>query len=246
MSDHLPKLIVFSGAGLSAESGLQTFRDGNGLWAQYDPQEVCNYLNWIENFELVHHFYDLRREELGKVSPNAMHRYLAELEQKFAGKVQIIHLTQNVDDLLERAGAHHIYHLHGELTKMICPKCQKIWDIGYHQWDRKACECGNEKVKPKIVFFFEQAPLYKTMYEIFENLQKYDALLVIGTSGNVVDISGMIQAIETFRGVEIGLKILNNLESSSSIDETIFDKTIFAPASKAVKEIDKLLCAFYS
>ncbi|WP_334084869.1 Sir2 family NAD-dependent protein deacetylase [Helicobacter typhlonius] len=89
----MPKLVIFSGAGLSAESGLETFRDNGGLWAQYDPMEVCNYENWLENFALMHRFYNLRREELGKVQPNAMHKFLATLPHSLKAKqdIEVIH-----------------------------------------------------------------------------------------------------------------------------------------------------------
>lgn len=150
----MPKLIVFSGAGLSAESGLETFRDADGLWAKYDPMEVCNYQNWEKNFDLVHRFYNERRKELAKVKPNAMHLYLAQLEHDLKGKVDMIHLTQNVDDLLERAGATKIIHLHGKLTELICPQCQHIQTIGYAEFDKSPCpKCGHTKVKPQIIFF---------------------------------------------------------------------------------------------
>lgn len=242
----MPKLVVFSGAGLSAESGLETFRDADGLWAKYDPMDVCNYQNWEQNFDLVHHFYNERRKELAKVEPNAMHRYLAQFEHAVKGKVEVIHLTQNVDDLLERAGATNIVHLHGKLTELVCPKCGYIETIGYIAFDKSPCpKCGNPKVKPQIVFFYEQAPEYERLHKIFGELEKEDCVLVVGTSGRVVNISSIIAFVENF-GIEIGLKILNNLEASESIDESLFDKIFYTKASEAIVEIDKTLNTFWN
>lgn len=243
----MPKLVVFSGAGLSAESGLETFRDNGGLWAQYDPMEVCNYENWLENFELVHRFYNLRREELGKVQPNAMHNFLAALPDILQLKqdIEVIHITQNVDDLLERAGARNVIHLHGELTKIICPKCAQITDIGYTAFTPHHCpKCDYRYLKPFIVFFYEKAPQYATMYDIFESLNFRDCVLVIGTSGNVVDISSILACCEYKR--KIGLKILNNLEYSKSIAESVFDKILYKPATQAIDEIKENLSHFFN
>lgn len=237
--------MIFSGAGLSAESNLATFRDSNGLWANYDPMEVCNFHNWEENFDLVHYFYDLRRGELAKAQPNAMHKFLASLESTLKDKARIIHLTQNVDDLLERAGATHIIHLHGELTRIICPRCKSVFEIGYEAFTRKPCpQCHYEKLKPKIIFFYEQAPLYSTMHEILFSLNRNDALIVIGTSGAVIDISGIISSMQ-YHTQGIGLKILNNLESSNSIDESVFHRVIYDKASNAIPTIQKDIMAFF-
>ena len=226
----MPKLVIFSGAGLSAESGIGTFRDSNGLWANFDPMQVCNYTNWEDNFSLVHNFYNMRRAELANVKPNEMHLYLASLEsrlkklksqklesQKSESKkldskkpesktpntnkskddIKVFHITQNVDDLLERAGVQNALHVHGELTKLICLACQDVLDIGYHEFDMSPCKkCGYALMKPKVVFFYEPAPLYKPMYDIFSSLSADDAVLVIGTSGNVVDISRILYEAE--------------------------------------------------
>lgn len=251
----MPKLVVFSGAGLSAPSGVATFRDSNGLWANYDPMEVCNFQNWEKNFALVHNFYNLRREELKKVSPNAMHQYLANLPQTLNESVQnnassqqpkehieVVYLTQNVDDLLERAGAKEVVHLHGELTKLICPHCEHIISIGYESYEPKPCEqCGYEKIKPKIVFFYEQAPMYEKMYQTFCALDERDCVLVIGTSGTVIDICGLLAL-----NPRIGKKILNNLYTSDSIDERVFDEVIYDSATHIIPRLDTLLTEFFA
>lgn len=238
------KLVVLSGAGLSAESGLATFRDCNGLWAQYDPMTICNFHNWEHNFDLVHHFYNLRRAELEHVKPNAMHAYLASLEHQFP-HVDIIHLTQNVDDLLERAGASAIIHLHGELTKIACLRCGAVYPIAYSVFDKSPCKhCANPKLKPKIVFFYENAPEYQRLHDILYSLSKNDCLLVIGTSGTVIDISSMLAFMQSC-GIEIGRKILNNLEYSPNIDEQLFDEIIYMPATQAISKLDTSLNDFF-
>ncbi|MCX2716292.1 NAD-dependent deacetylase [Helicobacter sp. MIT 21-1697] len=243
----MPKLVVFSGAGLSAESGLETFRDNGGLWAQYDPMKVCNYENWLENFALVHRFYNLRREELGKVQPNAMHKFLATLPHSLKVKqdIEVIHITQNVDDLLERAGVSNVIHLHGELCKIICPKCEHIFDIGYTHFEPHNCpNCDYTKLKPFIVFFYERAPKYMMMHDIFAQLGSRDCVLVIGTSGNVVDISSII----ALRGnsTKIGYTILNNLQPCPSIAESVFDKIFYKPTTQAIPEIQQELRHFFA
>lgn len=271
------KLIVFSGAGLSADSGVATFRDSDGLWANYDPMEVCNFQNWEENYELVHRFYNLRRAELRSVSPNAMHEFLASLPKILAQNlasealtsenlasealanenltsealrqksstqnIEVVYLTQNVDDLLERAGAKNVIHLHGELTKIICPKCGYIIEIGYDEFDiSSACpKCASKKLKPKIVFFYENAPLYEKMYAEFGSLGRGDMVLVVGTSGNVVPISYILRS-----NANIGYKILNNLAPSPHIDEGLFDTVIYQKAVEAFPQIKQEISAFFA
>ena len=237
------KLVIFSGAGLSADSGIATFRDSDGLWASYDPLEVCNFKNWEKNYELVHRFYNLRREELKRVKPNAMHEFLASLPDLLSREsIKVIYLTQNIDDLLERAGAQNVIHLHGELTKIICPKCHHTRDIGYEPFDSTTpCpKCTNNKQKPKIVFFYESAPLYEVMNAVFFSLGRDDAVLVVGTSGSVIPI-GMILGQHS----RIGLKILNNLTASPYIDEGLFDKVIYSKAVESIPQIKQEIEAFF-
>lgn len=237
-----PRLVIFSGAGLSAESGLETFRASDGLWAQYDPYDVCNIANWEKNFTLVHKFYNMRREELGRVQPNAMHFYLANLESRLKNYVQVVHLSQNVDDLLERAGVKEVVHLHGELKKLCCPKCGYVWELGYESFEPKPCEvCGYKKVKPKIVFFGEYAPQYERMHAEFERLSRYDCVLIIGTSGNVISPDMLFMRMSS----PIGLSILNNLEASAAINPSNFTHILYKPATQAIDEIDSLICKFF-
>jgi len=178
------RLYLLSGAGLSAPSGLATFRDG-GLWDRYDVVEVCSIQGYRRDPHRVHRFYDERRQELGQVRPNRAHYYLAKLEERF----DVVHLTQNVDDLLERAGAQSLIHLHGELTKLRCLECGHSFSIGYLSQEGKSCPgCGSCKVRPDVIFFGESAPNYRYLYTI-----EADLFIAIGTSGRVIDIADIAQ-----------------------------------------------------
>lgn len=180
------KVVVLTGAGISAESGLKTFRDSNGLWEEYNVEEVASYNGWVRNPGLVMEFYNKRRSQLGGVQPNAAHTALALLEKKF--DVHII--TQNVDDLHERAGSTTITHLHGELTKVRSIKYPElIYSIGYKEVKLgDLCEKG-EQLRPHIVWFGEAVPLIEYAAQIVEQA---DILLIIGTSLQVYPAAGLI------------------------------------------------------
>ena len=179
-------LVVLSGAGMSAESGIKTFRDSGGLWEEYDVMEVASYDGWLKNKELVLRFYNDRRRQLPKVSPNAGHLGLAALEKHF--KVSII--TQNVDDLHERAGSTSILHLHGELTKMRSTQDPNyIAEIGYNDINvGDLCPKGSQ-LRPHIVWFGEAVP---AMEEAAEIAAQADIFVVIGTSLNVYPAASIV------------------------------------------------------
>jgi NAD-dependent deacetylase len=237
MTNKPQNIIIFSGAGLSAESGLSTFRDSDGLWANYDINEVCNYNTWIDNFGLVHEFYSKRRVELGAVSPNEAHRAIARIQQKY-GTEQVSVITQNVDDLLERAGCENVIHVHGELTKLRCMSCNHIWDVGYSEYavGTKCPHCAGVMIKPFVVFFNENAPMYKMMYERFEAICENDIVVIIGTSGNVVSLDALLMGSK-----KTGYKILNNLEPSTQINEKLFDKIFYEPCTTAMPKVEELI-----
>ncbi len=181
-----PMVVVLTGAGVSAESGIKTFRDNNGLWEEYNVMDVATPEAWKANPELVTRFYNLRRVQLGTVKPNPAHQALAELEKHFP--VQII--TQNVDDLHERAGSSAVMHLHGELTKMrstVYPA--DVYDVGYREVEADARCAKGTVLRPHIVWFGEEVPLIS---EAVEWVSKADILLVIGTSLNVYPAAGLL------------------------------------------------------
>ena len=179
------KIVVLSGAGISAESGIKTFRDADGLWEGHDIMEVASPEGWRNNNELVLDFYNKRRQQLKEVKPNRAHEILAELEANFA--VHIV--TQNVDDLHERAGSKNVLHLHGELLKARSTKNGKYildWteDINLGDLD----DNGNQ-LRPHIVWFGEAVP---ALEEAIPIVMQADYLVVIGTSLQVYPAAGLI------------------------------------------------------
>lgn len=242
------KLIIFSGAGLSAESGISTFRDSNGLWENHKIDEVCNQFTWKNNFDLVHKFYNQRRVQLKDVEPNEAHKTIARLQEKYGNDCFVI--TQNVDDLLERAGVKNLMHVHGDLTRMHCEACGEKWSIGYEAWDHENGECPKCKskkgVRPDIVFFGGVAPMYSYMHRAFENLMDKDSILVvIGTMGNVVPIAAIIgkisnRTLKNEKSVR-AKTILNNFEESEYLPAELFDHVFYDKATCALPQIEKII-----
>jgi len=231
----MKKLVILSGAGLSAESGLSTFRDNDGLWEKHRVEDICDIHTWRNNYDLVHRFYNQRRTQLGTVQPNAAHRQIAKWESAYP----TILLTQNVDDLLERGGCKEVTHLHGFLTEMQCKACGNDWPIGYTEWsDTDRCprlRCRSRAgVKPNVVFFGESAPMYTRLFKTMESLQAGDVLLVIGTTGAVLPVDSMARRAPC-------TTILNNLAPSEFIDGANFDHVFHEPATQAIGKINRLL-----
>lgn len=180
------KLVVLSGAGISAESGIKTFRDSDGLWENYDVMDVASIDGWNRNPQLVLEFYNQRRKQLLEVEPNAGHIGLAELEKNY--EVHII--TQNVDDLHERAGSSHIIHLHGELKKVRSIK-NAFKTYGLDGWEVKwgdKAEDGHQ-LRPHIVWFGEEVPMMDIAAMI---TAQADVLVIIGTSLQVYPAAGLL------------------------------------------------------
>ena len=238
--NNKPKIVIFSGAGLSAESGISTFRDSNGLWENHKIEDVCLERTWKKNFNLVHRFYNDRREQLQEVYPNEAHETIKRLYDRFGDDLIIV--TQNVDDMLERTGIpkDNILHLHGFLTEMHCTACGHIWDIGYKRFNSivdRCPECSSKNsVKPNIVFFGGSAPMYTYLYRALDYLEHSDSyLVVVGTMGNVVQIGDLTKRIHKDK------KILNNLEKSEYIDDFKFGQVYYEPASTALPKIEEFL-----
>ena len=186
----MKRLAVLSGAGVSKESGINTFRDTNGLWEQYPVEDVASIEGWYKNPKLVLEFYNMRRRALANCSPNLAHKLIAELENHFIVDV----ITQNVDNLHEKGGSTNIIHLHGELTKARGEYSEDtIYEIGYNDinWGDKTP--SGEQLRPHIVWFGEAVPMIEKAAGIIE---KCDILLVIGTSLNVYPAAGLIHYIK--------------------------------------------------
>jgi len=221
----MAKVVIFSGAGISAESGLSTFRDADGLWEKYRIEEICTSgcLNWNRENTLT--FYDARREQLSAVTPNSAHYAIAKLQERYHNDIAII--TQNVDDLFERAGCKDVLHLHGFLPRLRCEQCGTTHHIGYTKQSRDLCcqNCGGS-FRPDIVFFGEAAPMYEHLYGAMEDCE---FLAIIGSSGNVVAMDHFARHVK--------VSILNNLERSDAINEKVYTKVLYKKATEAVDEI---------
>lgn len=186
------KLVISTGAGMSAESGINTFRDAGGMWEKYDVMEVASHEGFLRNPALIHEFYNARRRELVNARPNAGHIGLVDLEKEF----DVYIITQNVDDLHERAGSKHVLHLHGELNKVRALDDEtKVWTLHptdpYFQTTTET-EIEGHKVRPHIVFFQEAVPNITPAVEL---AQEADIFVVIGTSLNVYPAAGLLQCV---------------------------------------------------
>ncbi len=185
----MKKLVILTGAGMSAESGIKTFRDSGGLWEQYKVEEVASIEGWYRNPDLVQKFYNERRRQLENAVPNAGHTGLVEMEKLF--DVQII--TQNVDDLHERAGSTKVLHLHGLLTQARSSKDpDRIIDIGYRDILHGEKATDGSPLRPNIVWFGEAVPAMETASDF---ASQADIFAVIGTSLNVYPAAGLIHYV---------------------------------------------------
>lgn len=205
----MKKLVVLTGAGISAESGIRTFRDMGGLWEEYDIEEVASPYGWMKNQELVLDFYNQRRKQLLDCKPNAAHYTLAELEKDF--DIQII--TQNIDDLHERAGSSKILHIHGELRKSKSTGDPSlVYDIdGWELKTGDTCEKGFQ-LRPFVVWFGEAVPLMDVAVNLTEQA---DIFAVIGTSLNVYPAAGLLNYVK--RGTPIYIVDPNEVNSYKNV-----------------------------
>ena len=187
----MKKLVILTGAGMSAESGISTFRDSGGLWEQYPVEQVATPEGYRANPKLVIDFYNARRKELQRVKPNRGHELIAELEKDFDVTV----ITQNVDNLHERAGSHHVIHLHGELTKVTSSRDPNnpayIKELKPEEWEVKMGDLAADgsQLRPFIVWFGEAVPMIETAIGYAEQA---DIFVIIGTSLNVYPAAGLL------------------------------------------------------
>ena len=189
------KLVVSTGAGISAESGIRTFRDADGLWEEYPVMDVASADGFARNPALVHEFYNKRRRDLAGVRPNRAHEILHELEDMF----DVYVITQNVDDLHERAGSSNILHLHGELTKVRALDDEtRTYKLDYTEATTHETVIDGHRVRPHIVFFQEAVPMIEPAVEL---VQQADIFVIIGTSLVVYPAAGLLNFVR--RGVPI-------------------------------------------
>ena len=236
MNETHPLIVVLTGAGISKESGLDTFRDADGVWAKVGVDEVATPEAFERDPVKVHQFYNDRRRRLlsGNIMPNAAHEALARLEAEWPGEVLIV--TQNIDDLHERAGSKNIIHMHGEHLKVRCTVCESVY-----RWEddltlATPCrECGSvAAMRPHVVWFGEM-PL--EMERIFEALESCGLFLSIGTSGNVYPAAGFVRQAR-FTGNAATVEL--NLEPSLKAND--FHLAYYGPATQMVPPyVDRIL-----
>ncbi|MEX3014328.1 NAD-dependent deacylase [Gymnodinialimonas hymeniacidonis] len=225
----MDRIVVLTGAGVSAESGLGTFRDKDGLWTKYDLAEVATPEGFAADPAKVHAFYNARRKNALEAEVNAAHEALARLEA--AGALIV---TQNVDNLHERAGAKGVIHMHGELMRVLCAACGATWDAPREMAVGEACpNCDGGPTRPDIVWFGE-IPYH--MERIVDALEACELFVAIGTSGEVYPAAGFVE--EARRAGAQTLEI--NLEATGGR----FDRRILGPASAVVPQwVDEVLGA---
>lgn len=228
----MKKVLILSGAGISAESGIRTFRDANGLWEEYDVMEVCSVEGFERNPKLVEHFYDARRRDLRSKVPNAAHEMVARVKRQFPEQIEV--LTQNVDDMFERAGCPDVVHLHGTLTELRCEECGRVFEIGYEAQEGSTCPaCESDRIRHNVVMFGEAAPMYAQLQRA---LNECEMLVVIGTSGYVINVATFAQWFDH--------SILNNLDSDEMLDpffKTCYIEQATTAAPKIEADIEEFL-----
>lgn len=226
--------MILSGAGLSAESGIRTFRDHDGLWENHDVMKVCSTQGWIQDRQTVTRFYNDRRRELEFKEPNHAHSVLAKLEHDYRGRM--IHLTQNIDNLMEKAGAQNVIHLHGTLTDLRCEACTQTFDIGYTpQIGNEHCpHCGNKRVRHNVVMFGEAAPEY---IHIQEAIRQSTLFIAIGTSGTVIDIVPIAKSFKHSILIDPKRQETRSLYDPKSFIDEYFEHFIQKKAGDAMEEM---------
>lgn len=227
--NDVKSIVILTGAGISAESGIKTFRASDGLWEEHRIEDVATLEGFVRNPELVQRFYNERRRPLlnDEVEPNSAHIALANLEANFSGDIMLV--TQNIDNLHEQAGSTNVLHMHGEILKMRCIKSQQVFNCKDDIKPQNRCICCNTagQLRPHIVWFGEM-PLY--MDEIYSALSACDLFISVGTSGNVYPAAGFVEIANNAgaRTLEINLE--------QSITATAFDDGVYGKAGDVLPE----------
>ncbi len=233
MKEQPRPIVVLTGAGISAESGIRTFRDAGGLWENHRIEDVATPEGFARDPERVHAFYNQRRRQLlsGEIEPNRAHTALARFEREFPGDFLLV--TQNIDDLHERAGSRNLIHMHGELLRMRCTRSGEVHEVRSDIDTATPCPCCRVTgtLRPHVVWFGEM-PL--SMDQITEALDNCDRFIAIGTSGNVYPAAGFHQNARLARADTVEI----NLEPSGAS----FDEVVQGPASETVPDyLERLL-----
>lgn len=222
----MQKIVILTGAGISAESGLGTFRDEGGLWAQHAIEDVATPEGFARDPALVHQFYNARRAQAAEAAPNAAHLALSRLEADHDGEVLIV--TQNVDNLHERAGSRNVIHMHGELAGALCHACGHRWPAPLEMHPGDPCPaCAAPATRPDIVWFGE---IPYGMERIDPALSEADLFVSIGTSGNVYPAAAYAQHAR-----RMGARTLE-LNMEPSANQRDFDDGHYGPATEVVPD----------
>lgn len=220
------RIVILTGAGISAESGIDTFRSAGGLWEQHRVEDVATPEGFARNPDLVIGFYDMRRAALANVAPNPAHEALARLEREFSGELLLV--TQNVDDLHERGGSARVLHMHGELKSALCTSCETRSRWEQAMLDRPPCPvCCAPSLRPDVVWFGEMP--YR-MGRIYAALEACDLFVSIGTSGAVYPAAGFVAEARANGARTLEL----NLDPSEG--SRLFHESRLGPASMLVPE----------
>jgi NAD-dependent deacetylase len=222
----MKQIVVLTGAGMSAESGISTFRDSGGLWEHYDPMRVASIEGWWDDPDLMTRFYNDRRAQLATVEPNEGHRQIAAWEKDF--RVAVV--TQNVDNLHERAGSTQVVHLHGELTKACNESKTQVIDIGTRAISPGEKAADGSRLRPFIVWFGEAVPLIDTAAEL---VSQADILVIVGTSMQVYPAAGLI----SYARPSIPIYLIDPAEVQVSARVTV----IREKASVGLKQLTSIL-----
>ena len=239
MSGQYKFIVILTGAGISAESGIKTFRASDGLWEDHRIEDVASPEGFQQDPKLVHQFYNARRAQLlnKNIRPNLAHQALAKLEQEFSGKVVLV--TQNIDNLHEQAGQKDVLHMHGEILKKRCQKTQIVSDCRENLLLDTHCECCQQagNLRPHIVWFGEM-PLY--MDDIYSALSNCDLFVAIGTSGHVYPATGFVEIAAQAKADTLEI----NLERSQVAGQ--FEQGLYGKASEQVPLwVEQILSAEY-
>ncbi|MEE9217983.1 MAG: Sir2 family NAD+-dependent deacetylase [Acidobacteriota bacterium] len=221
-------IVILTGAGISKESGLDTFRDPDGIWAKYNLEDVATPEAFQRNPALVQQFYNARRRSLlsEKVRPNAAHTAMAELERRWPGEVLVV--TQNIDDLHERAGTRNLIHMHGELLKVRCERSGRVYSWARDLDPEGACECCGRAgtLRPHIVWFGE---IPFELDRIYPALMRCNLFIAVGTSGQVYPAAGFVEEVKRYARARA---VLLNAERTPL--SPLFDEQVIGPASEVV------------
>ncbi len=223
MTKIYQNILILTGAGISAESGLATFRSANGLWNNHRVEDVATIEGFQRNPALVHEFYNGLKEEIQKAKPNAAHLAITELQKNYPGQINVI--TQNVDTLHEKAGNRNVYHIHGQINQAVCLNCGHILET-FGDVDTQTvcphCQVAG-MMKPNIVFFGENL---LCMNEVDRLLRSCDLFVSIGTSGIVYPAAGFVQTAKYYGTDTIEFTL------ETTANNYLFDRHIYGPAGQ--------------